>query len=148
MFKRIIILTALVLITFQGTAIADSESTVKATAFTIALNGIGLLGNTRQIIKGERYIPVAVYGILTGYVTISAVIFYSQWHDEWRNEGLIPVGIGAAAIVLSIANLMQDPPKKESSETNASERAMRLHPTLHIERGALTGGGIQMVVSF
>jgi hypothetical protein len=147
MLKQIVIFTALVLITFHSAAIADGESNVKATTAALAFNGIGLIGNTRQLIKGERYIPVAVYGILVGTTFVSAAYFNAD-HLHWRSEVTIVTAISATAIVLSIANLMQDPPKEKSSETNAIEGSMRLQPTLHIEEGVLTGGGVHMVVSF
>jgi len=147
MFKRVVIFTVLALITFRGTAIADSESNMKASVAALALNGIGLYGNARQVIKGERYTPVAVYGILLGAIFVSTAIGNADSHD-WRSEVIIVTTVSATAIVLSIANLMQDPPKKESSEAKTSEGAVILQPTLNIEEGMLTGGGVQIVFSF
>ena len=120
---------------------------MKATVAAVAINGIGLYGNTRQLIKGERHIPVAVYGLLIGTPIVYAACVNADWHN-WRSEATIVTAISATAVVLAIANLMQDPPKKESPETRASEGAMRLRPTLQIEEGVITGGGIQMLMSF
>jgi hypothetical protein len=147
MFRRVIILAILVLITHRGTAIADAESNTKATVAAVVFNGIGLYGNARQVIRGERNTPVAVYGILVGTIFVSLVAGNADSHN-WRSEAVIVTVVSATAIALSIANLMQNSPKNEGSGVNTTEGEMKIQPTLNIEEGGLMGGGVQIVVPF
>ena len=145
--RTIIIIIVIIAIT-HGTVRADAESNALAATGAVLFNGIGLLGNTRALMKGERYIPVAVYGIIVGTITMYAAEANADWENERSSAHYIVIGIGATSVLLSIANLMQGSPKKENSDQAASERNITFYPTVHVDEGVISGGGLQVKYSF